>query len=736
MQFFEPDVLVEAEPGLAASIGYGALDEDQFERQLLSLDGLFAREGESQPEFGFGLSVRDAYDDIFQSQYQFVLRDAPPALIFNETKLSPIAETVFGAFPTEERAQQFPRDYADVFRPEAADLAVEHWFKYFRDGAISPFVPTKHKIEVEVDPRGRSGLSFFVFDHTKPADLIDYWNTRLFEAPGYPVPLCWLKDIAPTMVDMITRNHRPIPNNPSGIMFQSAVFFGRSLREETVAKLAREYLSDCPDGAFYRDGVWHPRALAERYGPTCERHTVKVDRASIDAEFIEGNTVIVDTLAPGFAGRYGGGHYRWANVVNLISYGDDTWALTYPSNLQDRTTPRLYRSLAERPVVTREGWVLGQQRKGSQEWIELSDGPSAIAEWLERKGIKAELSSAGRIAKQMLGRLGNLWDAHIIADSKIVELLNRMAAQEVVRGAADDATRRQFEGRTVITARWNTLLKELTTRRFSRLALDDFTKRDILKFGIGTDCPNCTHSNWYGLDDVDYKVTCERCLKAFTFPQDGTSTQWKYRVTGPFSVPNFAEGAYAVALTLNVFSRKLRSIDDAAMTYTTGLSLVHEDFEREFDFALWYSERPILGQRKEPRFVFGEAKSFADEAITNRDIESLKKISRIVPGAIAVVAVMKAAFSENEKTRLAELTRWGWKRINGRPRAQVLLLTGVELFADFSVQEAWKEAGEPYPKDADYWIFQDLDEFARASQKIHLELDYYAAIKEQTAKKK
>lgn len=727
MLFFEPDVLVEAEPGLAASIGYGALDEDGFERQLLSLDALFSSEGESRPRFYFGLSVRDAYDDIFQSQRQFVLRDAPPALVFNETKHLPIVEAVFGAFPTEERAQLFREDFVDVFRPEVADLAVEHWFKYFRDGAISPLVPTNHKIEI--DPRGPRTLSFFIFDHTKPADLIDYWNKRLFETPVYPVPLCWLKDIAPTMVDMITRNHRPIPNNPFGTKFHSAVFFGRSLKQETVTELTREYLSDCADGAFHRGGVWHPKVPTEHRGPTCERHAVKVDSASFDAEIIEGNTVRFDTLAPDFADRYGGGHYRWANVVNLSSYSDDTWALTYPSNLQDRTTPRLFRSLLERPVVTREGWVLGQQHKGLQEWIELSDGPSAIAEWLERKGIKAELSNPGRIAKQMVESLGSLWATHVIAHREIIELLNSMAAQEIVRGAADEATRRQFEGRAFLAGRWKTLINRLGANRLPRLALDDFTKRGILKLGLGVDCPNCTHSNWYGLDSVDYEVTCERCLKTFKFPQGDTSARWKYRVTGPFSVPNFAEGAYTVALTLNVFNMRIRGGGDTEMTYATGLNLVHEDFKREVDFAFWYSQRPILGQRPEPRFVFGEAKSFAEEAVTDHDIESLKLICQVVPGAIVVVAVLKMAFSENEKARLAEMTKWGWELVDGQPRAHMLLLTGVELFENFSVAKAWDEAGDAYPKDADHWIFGDLDDFARATQKIHLDLDYYDALK-------
>ena len=170
------------------------------------------------------------------------------------------------------------------------------------------------------------------------------------------------------------------------------------------------------------------------------------------------------------------------------------------------------------------------------------------------------------------------------------------------------------------------------------------------------------------------------------------------------------------------------------MTYATGLNLVHEDFTREIDFAFWYGERAILGQRQEPRFVFGEAKSFAEEAIADQDIESLKQVAQVVPGAIVVVSVMKMAFSEDEKARLAELTKWGWELVDGRPRARVLLLTGVELFADFSVEKAWEEAGDPYPKDPSHWIFRDLDEFARATQKIHLDLDYYDALKKQMEK--
>ena len=51
IKFFEPDVLVEAEPGLATSIGYGALAENHYETQLLGLDDLYSSEGDPSTQF-------------------------------------------------------------------------------------------------------------------------------------------------------------------------------------------------------------------------------------------------------------------------------------------------------------------------------------------------------------------------------------------------------------------------------------------------------------------------------------------------------------------------------------------------------------------------------------------------------------------------------------------------------------------------------------------------------------
>ena len=434
-------------------------------------------------------------------------------------------------------------------------------------------MPTHYKITL--CPGGWNKLSFFIFDHTKSEDLIDYWNKRLFQNPVYPIPLCWLQDLAPTVVDMINDNHRPIPNNPSGVKFWSMIDFGRSIEQNMIPEITQDHLADCSAGAFHIGNTRHPEVPSVRHGPISERHVLKVDGTTLDTNLTDGNTVRFDTVSPEFANPFSSGHHRWVNVVKMRSYQPDVLALTYPSNLEDRTTPRLFRALLTRPVISREGWVLGQRHKGLKEYIELSDGPSAIGEWLARKEIKSTLSGAGRIAKQMIESLGNLGGSHLIDDKETIQLLNKMATQEVVRGATDNETLRQYEGRTVNAAVWEQLISKRRENGFRRLTLDEFAEHGILRLGLAVRCTNCAHGNWFGLDDVGYDVICERCLKTFSFPQRPGMTQWKYRVTGPFSVPNYAEGAYCVTLTLNLFRLKMGDAIRNKITYATGITLTH-----------------------------------------------------------------------------------------------------------------------------------------------------------------
>src|ERR1700734_261907 len=77
----------------------------------------------------------------------------------------------------------------------------------------------------------------------------------------------------------------------------------------------------------------------------------------------------------------------------------------------------------------------------------------------------------------------------------------------------------------------------------------------------------------FGIENLKEQLACERCLKTFAFPQGSLNfqqTPWQYRVVGPYTVPNYAEGAYSTVLALTEFARRLGS-DHPKLTYATGL---------------------------------------------------------------------------------------------------------------------------------------------------------------------
>lgn len=728
MRFFEPDIIVEAEPGLAGAIGYGALSNSGLEAQLISLDELHSEKWTGhRTELYVGQSVVDIYRADYEARHQFVLREDIPALLFEEDSLASLVEAVFGAFPKEEDASYFKNLYENSYSPKLVAPEPEAWLSVFRGNAKPPFYPTF--LDLEIESKTRREATFFIFDHTKTSDLIEYWNSRLFETPVFPVPLCWLDELRSFVTNAIQANHRPIPNNRFGTMFTSKVVFSRSLKGEVAKGVAESFSSDCPDGSFFLGRSEHPKHSDSRHGPKRERHSVKSDETRLSLE-VEGGSVVFPMPYPKFAERYGGGLYRWANVVNLSTHGPNDLALCYPSNVEDRSFPHIAMG-QQGPIVSREGWVLLEQFQESSGYLRIDTGTDAICRWLKKKGIEAKPSSAGRIASQMVEKLASLHAADLIADKDTIQLLNKMAMQERTSNSKSTSNTKTFEGRTADSGRWHELVKKRAKNslRF-KVSLEQFTNRGILKLGLGLNCPHCTHSNWYGLDGVDYSVTCERCLKEFSYPQGSKEPRWKYRVIGPFSVPNFAEGAYSVALTLTTFAKSLSPVGDIGMTMTTGMNLKCDAFEREIDFAFWYRKERMLNQKSEPHFVIGEAKSFAVEAIEKGDLEALQAVAKKLPGTVLVVSVLKENFSEKEKHLLEKLVRWGWKSVEGRMRAPVIMLTGVELFADWSVQKSWQQKGAPYPADANISVFSDLELFAMETQRIHLGMDYYSHLEQ------
>ena len=640
---------------------------------------------------------------MYEREFKFVPRhERRVAVLASDTVDASFVEASFGGFPTSGPLAPLSQAYVDAFDPLKLAPSAENWIKVVKEGFRGPLHFTTEGLKRE--PGGWSEPALFVVDPSSTLDLIDLWNIRQFHRQIFPINLSWLKENKEFLIEFVKANYRPLPGNPHGVMIHPTIQFGRSISQER-AKAAVE------DAGL--TGLTGKRLLMRWYDPIWEADRddfmTRPRRARIVAASTDLELTVSDegpdlrcrfaSLSPEFVDPHGIGSARWVNVLKFHNnYGiSDALALTLPSSFTGEASRRL--RVGETTIISREGFVLPQRFKQHREYFRLLTGQEAVISWLGRQGVEAKPSDPGRIADQILASLEGFWGVRVIADRDTIKLLDEMAKS--VRKYADGKLE-EFPDRSIDVKRWKDLVHRRANANYGAVSLDSFIKANVLRLGLVLECTNCRKKNWFGIDALREQLTCERCLKAYPFPQGSLNfvqTPWQYRVVGPYSVPNYAEGAYATVLAIHAFANGLGT-DRTNLTYATGLDCKIGGAEPfEVDFTLWYQRREILALEEEPVLVFGEAKSFAVQSFKDDDLEQMRKLADKFPGAFLVFATLKDSLSDVEKEEIGRLATWGRERLaDGRPRAPVIVFTGVELFSTWHIEQSWKDLGGQWAK--------------------------------------
>ena len=82
IRFFEPDVYVEAQPGLADECGIDKESDLGFDNRVITLDDFVTQENDGLPEFAFGLSILDLYRELYTKEYKFEARHERQVVLF------------------------------------------------------------------------------------------------------------------------------------------------------------------------------------------------------------------------------------------------------------------------------------------------------------------------------------------------------------------------------------------------------------------------------------------------------------------------------------------------------------------------------------------------------------------------------------------------------------------------------------------------------------------------------
>jgi hypothetical protein len=741
LDYFEPDFLVEAERGLAEGLGFNS-------KRILQLSEVLTLESDLRT--GHGLSTFDLYEDLYRKQFQFVQRHGHNIVNVSagERKFDGFAACLFGAFPSGDGVDYVGKAFADALEPKETKLNAEAMASLFETGFTSALRIGHSEIEVQYHDHGNPSL--FVLDASEPRDLMDYWNLRATKKDVIPIPVQWLGELSAFCKDFITKNYRPLPGNPNGVMIRPTVMFARSIPSVDIEGLYAAHLRVDVEGANCRQD-WYPPIWTPSPGFSVRRTrpTLTAGEKTFDTQYDgEGPTMRFVGLHPEFAERYGNSN-RWANVVNLRDWTyKDQVATVFPCDYRDPKFPK-FRMFRDHLLPTTEGIVFFSQYKEAQQFWHLDDGTTAIAEWLKTYGINATLSDAGLATQQIIQTLGGFWGVASFAHADIVRLLNKISRTPISPSVQHQKLKNEIT---------NAIKGDIWRgRNFERLV-----ELGAVELGLKLKCTKCSSWSWHALSQLDHEVGCSLCMRRFKFPvvdpTSSQSSQWAYRLVGPFALPDFAKGGYSASLSIRFFGETIAP-HDSNVTWSAGQILELGPKEKiEADFILWHQRKQIIGSDYQTDTVFGEAKSFKTksfagdgdqekrphvDAFQDEDVERMKRLALRFPGSVLVFSTMKqgSELSKAEISRIAKLAKWGREYMPGRrqTRAPVIVLTGTELFAAYSLTDAWAAAGGKHAEFANAagLRLDNLRVLADLTQQLYLGMpDYGSWLMEKWEKKR
>ena len=365
-------------------------------------------------------------------------------------------------------------------------------------------------------------------------------------------------------------------------------------------------------------------------------------------------------------------------------------ATTFPCNYRNPTFPR-FGIAWECPLSTTEGLVIFPEYRGIAEWWPLIDGTTAFSQWFKANQVSTTLSDAGRATQQIIQTLGGSSSVGCLAHKGIIELLDKMS-----RSRFRTAHYREFQ---------NKIDAAIDNKRWSKGIFERLVECKVVELGLELKCDKCGSRSWYSVKQLDYKLTCDLCLKESNFPitsPSGEHSRWAYRLIGPFALPDYAKGGYAAALAIHLFASVLAgSGGRSEVTWSAGQEIdLPIGKKLEADFILWNQREENHAMDYPTEIVFGEAKSFGKDVFTQDDVSRMKMLAEAFPGSLLVFAMMKEELSSKEIICIKKLAEWGRKynKETQKTRAPVIMLTGTELFTTMSLADSWEKKGGPHDK--------------------------------------
>jgi len=666
LEAFEPDFLVETEPGLASGLAFP-------EERIIGIDDIFRRDEHGRG--GYGLTLLDVCEALYEDTFRFVQRHPPRVIVPQPAERSHdlLLAATFGAFPIKEPVSTFHRHFTDALEAKDEKITRKTFYGLFQSNVLFPLRVGAHALSRQPHRRWSPDPMLFYMDESSPIDIIEFWNFRALGWRVKPLPCSWAHEMKDECEKFIRESYRPYPP-PSNAAQHGCFLCSKSCSVDDLQKFVSTLKREAPEPGVTIDHRF-PR-LWEEWGRNADhaaRQEVSCSTETVAATDY-GEHVSVTTMLPEFARESADlPDFACINVVESLPGAAEVMPLRIPE---------FQNTLLEFDTNTvwpgREG-IIAVRGLYNQTRMWKKPSPLAVfSAWLSRYGFKAELSSSGRIANQIIQTLGGLRTMQMLANEDLMRLLNKMAHGEVEIEIDTDDPERKRTVRAYAVPRpqmLGILSRSCGSSEIGGNLLASLVHFKVLTVGLRLQCPECWQTTWYRLGDLDASLRCERCLQTFDFPAaDPPRDLWAYRANGPFAIENFAHGAYCVALALHFIEEQLAD----GSSWVPNISMKDPDGnELEADFAMFLRPRRF-SEIAEPFVVFAECKTF--DRFKAKDISRMEQIAKRFPGAVLCFATLDQELTPEEKKSITRLARKGRQSLRtGQQVNPVLVLTGAEL---------------------------------------------------------
>lgn len=685
IEAFDPDIFVQFSknvPKFVSDIGIEIVKPDEIWSVLDDDRSL-------SPKYGLG--IFELLNDIFDRYFKFKMK-YPIEIIFPKIpkEYALFWASWFGELPSKV-VPILKRYYFKPLEIKTPDLKLENVKELLSGRILFPRRITHHQIESYGGDFRREGYVYFL-DATKIEDIVDFWNLRAIGINVLPLPK-QLKDdpiMKEVVINFLKANRRPLPHNPKLFDFASIVRSRNSTMQELqeytkTLKIERDK-NDNSNEPYFSLQHWYPRVWDEwaRDKDGAVPSNIYGEEESIEITDLREFRIAFKSLLPKFAQKYGyHGKPRCANEISFRFYGGNEYiAEAFPKSSGEN----FVRSISGLTSF-RGDWRIGRNglvklvKDNFNETRNIPLAEKIFFAWLKDLGWEAKLSSAGLLAKQIYKKLDGL--VTVLANEKLLALLEHMNGGSVRKDGSPVSDIKITQERDLPIGEVKTRLNDT-----GRNNLHDFlVEKGVFKMGIRLQCPRCLRNSWFAIEDIRERFICPRCLNSFPAIGNVDSSAWCYKTAGPFSVPNYADGAYAVLLTADFLNDRKMS----TMRITPALSFIAEapgKVSLEADLAAFWQDS-IYGERKDG-VLFCECKTYG--TFQKKDFDRMRYLAKAFPGAVLIFSTLNKELSKKEIIgikKIAKIGRKYWKA--ERPINPVLILTGNELLSDFGPPHCWND---------------------------------------------